>query len=725
MERETEFHSNLVDYFVNQSGLGFVPVAQYRIMSSYGLGQVTYWNYYKNPKLKNQAPEVLYDAALNTELATMVLGNDSRCLYYRDVRFGPRLPDPPYYDPTPVNPYLGASSITTIPDLVVSQNEFDEWNKELYDMDTGELTDNYQGDYRVLYDEFNRWLRPIKGYNGSYFDIREVEEYVSMVRPFFILTQPSNLVPELRTRPVVVVEKAPEQLYQALIQIKDPSNPNKKFTVVKDLAPKHCPLRPEEMSVSDTQSQIAAESGTVSLLSLAADFSPASEIGETEIARALLDVRGDGNPVLVTLGWLGDPELHNRMPGIIRIYADADGQMLAAEIDVVEHVLPVADTQVVTNPATGERLIRVSWATGAHGLLTYFVRPDGETYSLVPIYAGDDLRLDYIDTDGAGVAFLPDGSLVGLSRGPEPLDQMVVNVFVFDGIGYRYARQYLIDQIVEDVTAPETTVLLSPATGTSGWNNTAVEVSLTATDDHAVTSIQGTLENESAALDFYYPLDTVALILDEGRWALTYSATDSYGNSEEFQTLVVWVDTTAPQTTLALDGLSAADGSFLSPIQVALSAADPMLADSGEGSGVQSIEYSLDDGQNWQAYTATMTLTALGATNLLYRAADVAGNVTDQQQSITIHCSLPGLTELLDYEYSQQYITSHGVYQSLWEKLDSAQKELDKGKRDLALKKLQDFVDQVGKETEKGTITSSAAIALTEWANCVVASISQ
>ncbi|MFC5471183.1 OmpL47-type beta-barrel domain-containing protein [Cohnella suwonensis] len=85
-------------------------------------------------------------------------------------------------------------------------------------------------------------------------------------------------------------------------------------------------------------------------------------------------------------------------------------------------------------------------------------------------------------------------------------------------------------------------------------------------------------------------------------------------------------DITAPVTTANAspsqpDG---PNGSYLSPVTVTLEATD-------DASGVQSTEYSLDNGTTWQSYTSPVTFNKQGQINLLYRSTDKAGNVEPPQ----------------------------------------------------------------------------------------------
>jgi hypothetical protein len=71
-------------------------------------------------------------------------------------------------------------------------------------------------------------------------------------------------------------------------------------------------------------------------------------------------------------------------------------------------------------------------------------------------------------------------------------------------------------------------------------------------------------------------------------------------------------DTTAPTVAAAVEGTG--------PVSVTLSAHD-------ETPGAVAIEYRLDGGA-WTAYTAPLTVSAVGAHTVEYRATDVAGNVS-------------------------------------------------------------------------------------------------
>ncbi|WP_193607977.1 ThuA domain-containing protein [Nocardioides lijunqiniae] len=83
-------------------------------------------------------------------------------------------------------------------------------------------------------------------------------------------------------------------------------------------------------------------------------------------------------------------------------------------------------------------------------------------------------------------------------------------------------------------------------------------------------------------------------------------------------------DTTAPTTTATLDPAQAdgANGWFVTEPELTLS------ADDGEGSGVESTEYRIDEG-GWTAYDGPVTVTGDGEHTVEYRSTDVEGNVEE------------------------------------------------------------------------------------------------
>ncbi|WP_234320242.1 OmpL47-type beta-barrel domain-containing protein [Streptomyces sp. SBT349] len=82
-------------------------------------------------------------------------------------------------------------------------------------------------------------------------------------------------------------------------------------------------------------------------------------------------------------------------------------------------------------------------------------------------------------------------------------------------------------------------------------------------------------------------------------------------------------DTTPPEVTATVDGEQNEAGDYVGSASVALEATD-------EGSGVEAIEYAVDGGE-FAPYEAPIVLNTVGEHSVVYRATDVAGNVSEDQ----------------------------------------------------------------------------------------------
>lgn len=82
---------------------------------------------------------------------------------------------------------------------------------------------------------------------------------------------------------------------------------------------------------------------------------------------------------------------------------------------------------------------------------------------------------------------------------------------------------------------------------------------------------------------------------------------------------VVLPDFTPPHTSASASGTLGTNSWYTSNVIVTLSATDT-------GSGVRSIQYSLNGGMIWNTYATQLTLSAEGSTTLQYYSIDNAGN---------------------------------------------------------------------------------------------------
>lgn len=83
-------------------------------------------------------------------------------------------------------------------------------------------------------------------------------------------------------------------------------------------------------------------------------------------------------------------------------------------------------------------------------------------------------------------------------------------------------------------------------------------------------------------------------------------------------------DTTAPDTTVKVDGDKNSAGAYVGQATVTVAATDA-------GSGVDKIEYAVGADGPWQAYTNPVVVNEVGTHKIRYRATDKAGNVAAEK----------------------------------------------------------------------------------------------
>ncbi|ALG10251.1 hypothetical protein AOZ06_28165 [Kibdelosporangium phytohabitans] len=113
-----------------------------------------------------------------------------------------------------------------------------------------------------------------------------------------------------------------------------------------------------------------------------------------------------------------------------------------------------------------------------------------------------------------------------------------------------------------------------------------------------------------------------------GAHMIHYRATDNANNVSpegmaSFTVVAQQPDTTPPTTSAAVTGDKDPNGNYLGSASVTITATDA-------GSGVQSVEYSLDNGA-WTQYLNTISVATKGAHTVQYRATDKAGNAAAEK----------------------------------------------------------------------------------------------
>lgn len=169
-----------------------------------------------------------------------------------------------------------------------------------------------------------------------------------------------------------------------------------------------------------------------------------------------------------------------------------------------------------------------------------------------------------------------------------------------------------------DTSAPITEATLAPDPAASGWHTTRPTLTLTASDDRAVALTQYRIGEGG------WNTYTEPVALPEGETTVQYRSTDAAGNVEEAATLgPIKVDSDRPTVGVTVDGR-----------RFVVTAADSV-------SGIAAVEYSLDAGATWTAYTTPVTAPAEGA-QLIARAADRAGNASAVSDPVRIEATGTG-----------------------------------------------------------------------------------
>jgi hypothetical protein len=166
---------------------------------------------------------------------------------------------------------------------------------------------------------------------------------------------------------------------------------------------------------------------------------------------------------------------------------------------------------------------------------------------------------------------------------------------------------------------PPVTTASAPAVPSSGWYTSSVEVTLHATD--ALSGVDATTYSIDGGAPTAYTGSFD--VTGDGKHQVTFYSTDVAGNVEEAPApLDLWIDTTAPTTTV-INPISPASGWFVtSGIPFAFSASDTE-------SGVASTHFTIDGGDP-ETYGDTFTRDLSdGPHTVTYWSVDNAGNEED------------------------------------------------------------------------------------------------
>ncbi|MFG2725724.1 OmpL47-type beta-barrel domain-containing protein [Streptomyces canus] len=180
----------------------------------------------------------------------------------------------------------------------------------------------------------------------------------------------------------------------------------------------------------------------------------------------------------------------------------------------------------------------------------------------------------------------------------------------------------------EDTTAPSPAAQVTGTQNAQGQYVGSASVAITATDEAGGSGVDR-IEYATGDTGAWQPY-TAPVVFDQvGSHTVRYRAVDKAGNvstekSADFTVVARPSDDTAPPDTSAtVSGELNPDGTYLDMATVTVSASDT-------GSGVNTIEYAVNDG-SWQPYTMPVMVHQVGTHTVRYRATDKAGNVAAEK----------------------------------------------------------------------------------------------
>jgi peptidoglycan/xylan/chitin deacetylase (PgdA/CDA1 family) len=197
-------------------------------------------------------------------------------------------------------------------------------------------------------------------------------------------------------------------------------------------------------------------------------------------------------------------------------------------------------------------------------------------------------------------------------------------------------------QIQVDNSTPVTTIACNAAACSGGWYNTAVQVTLSATDTGG-----------PGVANTYYTTDgstpTTSSTVYTGAFTVSststvkFFSTDTAGSAEPVNSQQIQVDTTAPTTTISCNGGACGTGWYNAAVKVTLSAAD-----NTGGSGVAGTFYTTDGTDPATSPTATLytgAFTVSQSATVKYYSTDSSGNSeATKSQAIQLDTTAPATT---------------------------------------------------------------------------------
>jgi len=237
----------------------------------------------------------------------------------------------------------------------------------------------------------------------------------------------------------------------------------------------------------------------------------------------------------------------------------------------------------------------------------------------------------------AGVTVNTPNQLTALAPTNQPAGTVHVTAITGDGTSATSSADQFTYAL--NTIPPTTTAALSPIANGAGWNNTNVQVTLTAVDKSCGSGVKSI--TYSATGDQTIPSTTVAgatasfMLSNEGVTTVSFFSTDNANDVEATKTQTVRIDKTLPIVTYTGNaGTYTVDQT----VSITCAASDPVDADGAAASGLASTTCQNIVGP---AYSFTLGSNSFSAT-----ATDVAGNVGSGSTSFVVKVTFDSLCTL-------------------------------------------------------------------------------
>ncbi|MCM3631245.1 carbohydrate-binding protein [Paenibacillus glycanilyticus] len=194
-------------------------------------------------------------------------------------------------------------------------------------------------------------------------------------------------------------------------------------------------------------------------------------------------------------------------------------------------------------------------------------------------------------------------------------------------------------------------------------------------------------------------------------YTLVISAADKSGNESAGVKIAI---PAAPVYSLTADGANLAEGAVLE---------DDAYLRFQAGDGTTAIRFAslIFDGKTYDGTKLNVELAGhLGAKTVVIAVEDAAGNKLQKTIHIQVKTSIRSMSKLVD-RYKASGEVSKSLAAQLSASLKQAQHHLDKGKRDQAIKQMQDFIKQLNK-ARSGDIAEKAKSVFNADAEALIAS---